>query len=104
MDWCYQDNKCDLMLIRNTFRPLLNIKIAFSMVIEKIKGTLIKKWPTFSLRKCCDGGRLLGGLARPEVIALSLFVEMISKEFSEDEGLRVSGDFVSRNRKLIRIH
>ena len=60
-------------------------------------------WPTFSLRKCCDGGRLLGGLARPEVIALSLFVEMTSKEFSEDEGLRVSEDFVSE-KSLIRIY
>ena len=89
MDWCYQDNKCDLKLIRNTLKT--PFKIAFY-------------WPTFSLRKCCDGGRLLGGLARPEVIALSLFVEMTSKEFSEDEGLRVSGDFVSRNSKLIRIH
>ena len=46
----------------------------------------------------------MGGLARPEVIALSLFVEMTSKEFSEDEGLRVSEDFVSEKSKLIRIY
>ena len=30
----------------------------------------------------------MGGLARPEVIALSLFVEITSKEFSEELELR----------------
>ena len=41
----------------------------------------------------------MGGLARPEVIALSLFVEITSKEFSEELGLRVSGDLVSVKNK-----
>ena len=43
----------------------------------------------------------MGGRARPEVIALSLFVWMTSKEFSdEDEGPRTSGDFFSVKSKL----
>lgn len=41
----------------------------------------------------------MGGLARPEVIALSLFVEITSKEFSEELELRVSGDLVSVKNK-----
>ena len=51
---------------------------------------------TFSLRKCCDGGRLFGGLALPDVIGVSLLVEITSKESCEDDdGLRVLGDFFS---------
>ena len=42
----------------------------------------------------------MGGLARPEVIALSLFVEITSKEFSEELELRVSGDLVSVKSKM----
>ena len=44
----------------------------------------------------------MGGLARPEVMAPSLFVEITSKEFSEEERLRVSGDLVSGKREKIR--
>ena len=42
----------------------------------------------------------MGGLARPEVIALSLFVEITSKEFSEELEFRVSGDLVSVKSKI----
>ena len=42
----------------------------------------------------------MGGLARPDVMALSLFVEITSKEFSEEEGFRVFGDLVSVKSKI----
>ena len=44
----------------------------------------------------------MGGLARPDVMALSLFVEITSKEFSEEEELGVSGDFVSGGKHKMR--
>ena len=44
----------------------------------------------------------MGGLARPDVMALSLFVEITSKEFSEAEELGVSGDFVSVGKHKMR--